>query len=66
MVLERHEVQRPIAAMIDVEEGRIELVAVLLWDVPEDLFECEFTARGLAFRFQFGDFDFHALFLSGG
>ena len=46
--------------MIDVKEGRVELVAVLLRDVPEDLFEGELPARGLAF--QFGDFDFHGLF----
>ena len=47
--------------MIDVEEGRIEFVAVLLRDIPEDLFEGELSARGLAFRFQLGDFDFHGL-----
>ena len=45
--------------MIDVKKGRVEFVAVLLRDIPEDLFEGEFPARGLAFRSQFGDFDFH-------
>lgn len=45
--------------MIDVKERRVEFVAVLLRDIPEDLFEGEFPARGLALRFQFGDFDFH-------
>lgn len=66
LVLEQHEVQRPVAAMIDVKEGRIELVAVLLRNVPEDLFEGEFPARGLAFRSQFGDFDFHSMLLLSG